>query len=67
MGLRFRNLSCFVSDGSGDGKISIVEEELCAGLEQAVDGDTNIVLEETCTLPCPGNTLLLGQTAKHTH
>uniref|UniRef100_A0A671R8R0 Thrombospondin type-1 domain-containing protein 7A n=1 Tax=Sinocyclocheilus anshuiensis TaxID=1608454 RepID=A0A671R8R0_9TELE len=34
VGLRFRNLSCFVSDGSGDGKSSIVEEELCAGLEQ---------------------------------
>uniref|UniRef100_A0A673GSM3 Thrombospondin type-1 domain-containing protein 7A-like n=1 Tax=Sinocyclocheilus rhinocerous TaxID=307959 RepID=A0A673GSM3_9TELE len=34
VGLRFRNLSCFVSDGSGDGKSSIAEEELCAGLEQ---------------------------------
>uniref|UniRef100_A0A672S6X1 Thrombospondin type-1 domain-containing protein 7A n=1 Tax=Sinocyclocheilus grahami TaxID=75366 RepID=A0A672S6X1_SINGR len=62
VGLRFRNLSCFVSDGSGDGKSSIVEEELCAGLEQAVDGDKNIVLEETCTLPCPGNRLLSGHT-----
>lgn len=57
MGLRFRNLSCFVSDGSSDGKSSIVEEDLCAGLEQAVDGDKKIVLEETCTLPCPGNRL----------
>ncbi|KTG31262.1 hypothetical protein cypCar_00027781 [Cyprinus carpio] len=59
VGLRFRNLSCFVSDGSGDGKSSIVEEELCAGLEQAVDGDKNIVLEETCTLPCPGDCYLM--------
>uniref|UniRef100_A0A8C1KJ43 Thrombospondin type-1 domain-containing protein 7A n=1 Tax=Cyprinus carpio TaxID=7962 RepID=A0A8C1KJ43_CYPCA len=36
VGLRFRNLSCFVSDGSGDGKSSIVEEELCAGLDSAL-------------------------------
>uniref|UniRef100_A0A8C1X0D4 Thrombospondin type-1 domain-containing protein 7A n=1 Tax=Cyprinus carpio TaxID=7962 RepID=A0A8C1X0D4_CYPCA len=59
VGLRFRNLSCFVSDGSGDGKSSIVEEELCARLEQAVDGDQNIILEETCTLPCPGDCYLM--------
>uniref|UniRef100_A0A672T3S8 Thrombospondin type-1 domain-containing protein 7A n=1 Tax=Sinocyclocheilus grahami TaxID=75366 RepID=A0A672T3S8_SINGR len=59
VGLRFRNLSCFVSDGSGDGKSSIVEDELCAGLEQAVDGDKNIILEETCTLPCPGDCYLM--------
>uniref|UniRef100_A0A673GSV5 Thrombospondin type-1 domain-containing protein 7A-like n=1 Tax=Sinocyclocheilus rhinocerous TaxID=307959 RepID=A0A673GSV5_9TELE len=59
VGLRFRNLSCFVSDGSGDGKSSIAEEELCAGLEQAVDGDKNIILEETCTLPCPGDCYLM--------
>ncbi|XP_051721438.1 thrombospondin type-1 domain-containing protein 7A isoform X1 [Ctenopharyngodon idella] len=59
VGLRFRNLSCFVSDGSSDGKSSIVEEDLCAGLEQAVDGDKKIVLEETCTLPCPGDCYLM--------
>ncbi|KAI7806178.1 putative thrombospondin type-1 domain-containing protein 7A-like [Triplophysa rosa] len=59
VGLRFRNLSCFVSDGSSEGKSSTVEEDLCSGLEQAVDGDKNIVLEETCTLPCPGDCYLM--------
>ncbi|XP_052002644.1 thrombospondin type-1 domain-containing protein 7A-like [Xyrauchen texanus] len=59
VGLRFRNLSCFVSDGSSNGQSSIVEEELCAGLELAVDDDKNIVLEETCTLPCPGDCYLM--------
>ncbi|XP_030638046.1 thrombospondin, type I, domain containing 7Ab [Chanos chanos] len=58
-GLRFRNLTCFVSDGSREGESSLVEEELCSGLEQAVDGDKDIVLEETCTLPCPGDCYLM--------
>ncbi|XP_017564196.1 thrombospondin type-1 domain-containing protein 7A isoform X2 [Pygocentrus nattereri] len=58
-GRRFRNLSCFVSDGSRDVPGSLVEEELCAGLEAAVDGDKNIILEEACTLPCPGDCYLM--------
>uniref|UniRef100_A0A8B9KYB3 Thrombospondin type-1 domain-containing protein 7A n=1 Tax=Astyanax mexicanus TaxID=7994 RepID=A0A8B9KYB3_ASTMX len=60
-GRRFRNLSCFVSDGSRDVPGSLVEEDLCAALEPAVDGDKNIVLEEGCTLPCPGTTHLITE------
>ncbi|KAF3692339.1 Thrombospondin type-1 domain-containing protein 7A Precursor [Channa argus] len=52
-GTRYRNLSCFVSDGSSDGESSLVDEELCSGLELAVDGDKQIRLKEACTLPCP--------------
>ncbi len=55
-GTRYRNLSCFVSDGSGDGEGSLVDEELCSSLELAVDGDKQIRLKEACVLPCPGNT-----------
>ncbi|KAF4076092.1 hypothetical protein AMELA_G00226460 [Ameiurus melas] len=58
-GRRFRNLSCFVSDGSRDSQVSMVEDELCSGLELAVDGDKKIVLEEPCTLPCPGDCYLM--------
>lgn len=54
-GLRFRNVSCFVSDSVGGNGGSLVDEELCGDLEQTVDGDTQIILEEACTLPCPGN------------
>lgn len=54
-GLRFRNVSCFVSDGLGTGEGSLVDEELCGDLEQMVDGDKQIILEESCTVPCPGN------------
>lgn len=54
-GMRFRNLSCFVSDGSSDGEGSLVDEELCSSLEVAVDGDKQIRLKESCVLPCPGN------------
>lgn len=53
--MRFRNLSCFVSDGSSDGAGSLVDEELCSSLEVAVDGDKQIRLKESCVLPCPGN------------
>ncbi|TRY56858.1 hypothetical protein DNTS_013949 [Danionella cerebrum] len=59
VGVRFRNLSCSVSDGSSGAKSSVVEEALCAELEPAVDGDKNIVLQETCTLPCPGDCYLM--------
>lgn len=54
-GTRYRNLSCFVSDGSIDGEGSQVDEELCSSLELAVDGDKQIRLKEACILPCPGN------------
>lgn len=54
-GLRFRNVSCFVSDGSGKDPGSMVDEEMCGDLEQTVDGDKQIILQESCTVPCPGN------------
>ena len=54
-GLRFRNVSCFVSDGEGRGEGSLVDDELCGDLEPSVDGDKQITLEEACTVPCPGN------------
>ncbi|KAJ8288081.1 hypothetical protein COCON_G00007400 [Conger conger] len=57
-GLRFRNISCFVADGSRDSEGRMVDEELCGDLEPAVDGDKQIVLEEACTLPCPGDCYL---------
>lgn len=53
--MRYRNLSCFVSDGSGGGEGGLVDEELCSSLELAVDGDKQIILKEACVLPCPGN------------
>ncbi|XP_027141893.1 thrombospondin, type I, domain containing 7Ab isoform X6 [Larimichthys crocea] len=58
-GMRYRNLSCFVSDGSGDGEGSLVDEELCSSLELAIDGDKRIILKEPCTLPCPGECYLM--------
>lgn len=54
-GLRFRNMSCFVSDGSGQGEGSLVDDELCGNLEPSVDGAKRVTLEEPCTSPCPGN------------
>lgn len=53
-GTRYRKLSCVVSDGSFNDKLSLVDEELCEGLEQTGDGDKPVRLKETCTLPCPG-------------
>jgi hypothetical protein len=32
----------------------VVDEEFCAAIEPIVDGNKKIVLEETCTQPCPG-------------
>ncbi|TRY94421.1 hypothetical protein DNTS_011348, partial [Danionella cerebrum] len=54
-GLRFRNVSCFVSDGSGKDAGNMVDEELCGELELTVDGEKQIILEEACTVPCPGS------------
>ncbi|XP_044027484.1 thrombospondin type-1 domain-containing protein 7A [Siniperca chuatsi] len=61
-GLRFRNVSCFVSDGSGQQDSSLVDDELCGDLEPSVDGDTHIVLQEACTVPCPGECYLTDWT-----
>lgn len=61
-GLRFRNVSCFVSDGSGKDAGSMVDEELCGDLEQTVDGDKQIILQESCTVPCPGECYLTDWT-----
>uniref|UniRef100_A0A8C2WQS4 Thrombospondin type-1 domain-containing protein 7A n=1 Tax=Cyclopterus lumpus TaxID=8103 RepID=A0A8C2WQS4_CYCLU len=61
-GLRFRNVSCFVSDGSGQQESSLVDDELCGDLEPSVDGDAHIVLQEPCTVPCPGECYLTGWT-----
>uniref|UniRef100_A0A8C8DHW7 Thrombospondin type-1 domain-containing protein 7A n=1 Tax=Oryzias sinensis TaxID=183150 RepID=A0A8C8DHW7_9TELE len=58
-GVRYRNLSCFVSDGSADGDFIMVDEELCSDLELAVNGDQQIHLKEPCTLPCPGECYLM--------
>lgn len=56
-GTRYRNLSCVVSDGSlGDGG-SLVEEELCEGLDPAVSREEPVRLKEPCYLPCPGETV----------
>ncbi|XP_051527151.1 thrombospondin type-1 domain-containing protein 7A [Myxocyprinus asiaticus] len=62
-GLRFRNVSCFVTDGSGKDQGSMVDEELCGDLEQTVDGDKQIILQESCTVPCPGECYLTDWTA----
>ncbi|KAM6958811.1 LOW QUALITY PROTEIN: thrombospondin type-1 domain-containing protein 7A [Aplochiton taeniatus] len=61
-GLRFRNVSCFVSDSSGQGEARLVDEELCSELEPAVEGDKQITLEEPCTSPCPGECYLTDWT-----
>ncbi|XP_072304518.1 thrombospondin type-1 domain-containing protein 7A [Eucyclogobius newberryi] len=61
-GLRFRNVSCFVSDGSGQQELSPVDEELCGDVDFAVDGDANVTLEEGCTVPCPGECYLTDWT-----
>ncbi|XP_061918683.1 thrombospondin, type I, domain containing 7Ab [Entelurus aequoreus] len=58
-GTRYRNLTCFVSDGGEDGEGSQVDEELCGGLDLLVDGDKRISLKEACTLPCPGECYLM--------
>ncbi|CAL8295635.1 unnamed protein product [Merluccius merluccius] len=62
-GLRYRNVTCFVSDGSGREVGSPVDEELCGDLEQGVEGVKLVVLEESCTVPCPGECYLTEWTA----
>ena len=54
-GLRFRNVSCFVSDGAGrQDSSSMVDDELCGELEPSVEGEPDLVLQQGCTVPCPG-------------
>ncbi|XP_069050848.1 thrombospondin, type I, domain containing 7Ab [Lepisosteus oculatus] len=62
-GLRFRNISCYVFDGSKEDQGSVVDEELCGELEPSVDGDKHIKLEESCTVPCPGDCYLTEWTS----
>ncbi|KAM4689624.1 thrombospondin type-1 domain-containing protein 7A [Discoglossus pictus] len=57
-GIRFRNISCVVYDGSREDSGKIVDEEFCSETELIVNGDKNIVLEEACTVPCPGDCYL---------
>ncbi|XP_061442295.1 thrombospondin type-1 domain-containing protein 7A isoform X3 [Rhineura floridana] len=57
-GTRVRNISCVVYDGSSDDAGKIVDEEFCGEIEPVVDGNKKMVLEETCTLPCPGDCYL---------
>lgn len=44
-----------MSDGSAEDFSKVVDEEFCANTELIIDGNKQIVLEETCTQPCPGN------------
>ncbi|XP_021570660.1 uncharacterized protein LOC110596068 [Carlito syrichta] len=52
-GTRTRNISCVVSDGSVDDFSKVVDEEFCANIEPMIDANKNMILEETCALPCP--------------
>lgn len=44
-----------MSDGSTDDFSKVVDEEFCTDVEPIIDGNKKMVLEETCTQPCPGN------------
>ncbi|KAK6491401.1 thrombospondin type-1 domain-containing protein 7A-like [Huso huso] len=61
-GVRFRNISCFVFDGSKEDHGSTVDEERCEKVEPSVDGDRDIILEEICAVPCPGDCYLTDWT-----
>lgn len=54
-GTRVRNISCVVFDGSIEDVGKVVDEEFCGEIEPIIDGNKKIILEETCTVPCPGN------------
>lgn len=47
-------MSCFVSDGWNLLDSSLVDEDLCGDVVQSVDGDPHVVLQESCSVPCPG-------------
>lgn len=53
-GTRVRNISCVVFDGSIEDVGKIVDEEFCGEIEPIIDGNKKMILEETCTVPCPG-------------
>lgn len=53
-GMKFRNMSCVVFDGSREDSGKVVDDEFCADLEPAVNGDKQIVLQASCAVPCPG-------------
>nr|XP_020855680.1 thrombospondin type-1 domain-containing protein 7A isoform X4 [Phascolarctos cinereus] len=57
-GTKTRNVSCIVSDGTAEDLGKIVDEEFCAEIDPVVDGNKKIVLEATCTQPCPGDCYL---------
>ncbi|XP_075443351.1 thrombospondin type-1 domain-containing protein 7A [Ascaphus truei] len=57
-GTRFRNISCVVHDGGREDSGKTVDEEFCGEIELIVNGNKNIVLDETCTVPCPGDCYL---------
>ncbi|XP_026533553.1 thrombospondin type-1 domain-containing protein 7A isoform X1 [Notechis scutatus] len=57
-GTRTRNIFCVVYDGSSDDIGKKVDEEYCGEIEPMVDGNKKIVLEEACTVPCPGDCYL---------
>uniref|UniRef100_A0A9L0IGF4 Thrombospondin type-1 domain-containing protein 7A n=1 Tax=Equus asinus TaxID=9793 RepID=A0A9L0IGF4_EQUAS len=57
-GTRTRNVSCVVSDGSAEDFSKVVDEEFCTDIEPIIDGNKKMVLEETCTQPCPGDCYL---------
>lgn len=54
-GTRVRNISCVVFDGSTEDVGKVVDEEFCGEIEPVIDGNKKMILEETCTVPCPGN------------
>ena len=56
-GTKTRNISCVVSDGSADDFSKVVDEEFCTDTEPIIDGNKKMVLEESCTQPCPGNNI----------
>uniref|UniRef100_A0A8C6Y727 Thrombospondin type-1 domain-containing protein 7A n=1 Tax=Naja naja TaxID=35670 RepID=A0A8C6Y727_NAJNA len=57
-GTRTRNIFCVVYDGSSNDIGKKVDEEYCGEIEPIVDGNKKIVLEEACTVPCPGDCYL---------
>ncbi|XP_053570076.1 thrombospondin type-1 domain-containing protein 7A [Bombina bombina] len=57
-GIRFRNISCVVYDGTKEDTGKIVDEEFCSDIELIVNGDNKVILEEACTVPCPGDCYL---------
>ncbi|PIO38169.1 hypothetical protein AB205_0044070 [Aquarana catesbeiana] len=51
-------MSCVVYDGTPEDSGKMVDEEFCGDIDLIVNGDKNIVLEESCIVPCPGDCYL---------